>query len=246
VFQPNVAEGVHRVEDAFVNWYLVEEDGRLLAVDAGLPSSWDSLHDAVRALGRSASDLEAVVLTHAHFDHVGFAERARSELGIDVWVHEADAELTRHPLRYSYERLPVLYAWRPSVLRIFGSLLASGALWAPRIAEVRTFGGEETLPLPGSPRLVPTPGHTFGHCALHLPDRDVLLAGDAVVTLNPYTAGRGPQLVARAATADSGQALASLDAIERTGAEVVLTGHGEPWRQGAEALASRARAAGIS
>ena len=246
MLQANVADGVHRVEDSFVNWYLVEEDGRLLAVDAGLPSSWDSLQSALRTLGRSPSDLEAVVLTHAHFDHVGFAERARSDLGVPVWVHEADAELTKHPLRYRYERLPVFYAWRPSVLRIFASLTASGALWAKRIADVRTFSGQESLPVPGSPRLVPTPGHTFGHCAFHLPDRDVLLAGDAVVTLNPYTAGRGPQLVSRAATADSAQALASLDAIAATGAGVVLTGHGEPWRQGAQAMVARARAAGIS
>ena len=32
---------------------------------------------------------------------------------------------------------------------------------------------------PGRPRVVFTPGHTYGHCALHLPDRDVLLTGDA-------------------------------------------------------------------
>jgi glyoxylase-like metal-dependent hydrolase (beta-lactamase superfamily II) len=42
----------------------------------------------------------AVVLTHAHFDHMGFAERARRELGVPLYVHENDAPLTRHPLRY--------------------------------------------------------------------------------------------------------------------------------------------------
>jgi glyoxylase-like metal-dependent hydrolase (beta-lactamase superfamily II) len=33
-----------------------------------------------------------------------------------------------------------------------------------------------TLDVPGSPRVVFSPGHTYGHCALHLPDGDVLLA----------------------------------------------------------------------
>jgi glyoxylase-like metal-dependent hydrolase (beta-lactamase superfamily II) len=34
--------------------------------------------------------LEAVLLTHAHSDHTGFAERARAESGARVWTHRAD------------------------------------------------------------------------------------------------------------------------------------------------------------
>jgi len=64
--------------------------------------------------------------------------------------------------------------------------------------------------------VIPTPGHTLGHCALHLPERDVVIAGDAIVTLNPYTARRGPQILAGAATADSHRALDSLDELAKT------------------------------
>ncbi len=52
--------------------------------------------------------------------------------------------------------------------------------------------------------------------------------------------------MAGAATADSKQALASLDALAATGAETVLTGHGEPWIGGVEEAVQRARAAGAS
>jgi glyoxylase-like metal-dependent hydrolase (beta-lactamase superfamily II) len=81
---------------------------------------------------------------------------------------------------------------------------------------------------------------------LHFPDRDALIAGDAVVTFNPYTAQTGPQLVSGAATADRERNLQSLDALGATGAGVVLCGHGEPWREGAAACVERARAAGPS
>ncbi len=54
--------------------------------------------------------------------------------------------------------------------------------------------------------------------------RDAVIAGDAFVTLDPYTAQRGPKLVARAATADSRRNLETLDAIAETGAGTVLTG----------------------
>ena len=78
----DVAAGIHRIEDAYTNWYLVEGDGGLCIVDAGVPTSWRSLHSALRDIGRRPDDVRALVLTHAHFDHVGFAERARTELPI--------------------------------------------------------------------------------------------------------------------------------------------------------------------
>jgi glyoxylase-like metal-dependent hydrolase (beta-lactamase superfamily II) len=247
MFHPSVADGVHRIEDAYTNYYLVEDDDRgLTVVDAGVPPSWESLTDAVRQLGRSLTDIAALVLTHAHFDHIGFAERARTRLGVPVWLHENDVPLSRKPLLYTRLRSPLrYYASNPSALPILGALARSRAFFPPPLREVRRYGDEGTLDVPGSPRIVPTPGHTIGHCALHLPDRDVVIAGDAVVTLDPYTARRGPRVVARAATADPERALASLDALAATGARNVLCGHGEPWREGAEAAAEHARRAGV-
>ncbi|MHA7241485.1 hypothetical protein [Arthrobacter sp. TMS1-12-1] len=68
--------------------------------------------------------------------------------------------------------------------------------------------------------------------ALHFPDRDGLISGDALVTLDPYTGKKGPQIVARAATADTSTALASLEALRATNAGTVLPGHGKPWTTG--------------
>ena len=240
------ADGVHRVEDAYTNWYLVEDDGRLTVVDAGVPTSWKSFHDALARLGRTPSAVEAVVLTHGHFDHVGFAERARSQLGVPVYVHDNDVPLTKHPWRYDHERPRSLYfATQVRALPIVVSLVRNRAWWPTPVKEVVRYHNGE-LPVPGSPHVVFTPGHTHGHCALHLPDRDTVIAGDAIVTLDPYTAKTGPRIVAGAATVDSNRNLSSLDALAKTGASTVLVGHGEAWRDGAEAAVSLARAAGAS
>jgi glyoxylase-like metal-dependent hydrolase (beta-lactamase superfamily II) len=72
-----------------------------------------------------------------------------------------------------------------------------------------------------------------------------VIAGDAVVTLDPYTGRTGPRIVARAATADSERNLRSLDALAATGTRMVLVGHGEPWTDGAEAIVAAARAAAV-
>src|SRR3954463_4347790 len=242
---PNVADGIHRVEDSYTNWYIVEDDGRLTVVDAGVPTSWDSLHEVLRRLGRRREDVAAVVLTHAHFDHVGFAEKARAELTGPAHVPPNDVPLTRHPWRYDFERPRSLYfATQVQALPIVAGFLRTRAFWPPPIKEVVRYGDDATLPVPGAPRVVYTPGHTLGHCSLHFADRNAVIAGDAVVMLDPYTNRKGPRLVARAAVADTERNLGTLDAVAATGAQTVLTGHGEPWTDGAGAAVAQARAAG--
>src|SRR5919112_624628 len=136
MFQRDVANGVHRIEDAYTNWYLIEEDSRLTVVDAGVPTSWDSFTNALQTLGRQQADVEAVVLTHAHFDHIGFAERARAQLGIPVWVHESDVPLTKRPWLYMSERSPFAYLGRKT-LPIVASVVRAGAPHVGQIREVR-------------------------------------------------------------------------------------------------------------
>jgi len=234
-----VAEGVHRVEDAYTNWYAIEDGDELTIVDTGHPRSWASLQALLRARNRRPT---AVVLTHAHFDHMGFAERARTVLGVPVHAHEREVPITRHPLRYDHERSRIPYMLRhPGFDRAFLAMTLMGALFVKGVEAVQTFTDGEQLDVPGKPRVVFTPGHTHGHCALHLADRGVVIAGDAFVTYNPYTHSTGAQIVSGAATADSAEALASLDRLAALDADVTLTGHGEPWRRGVEAAVAEAR-----
>jgi glyoxylase-like metal-dependent hydrolase (beta-lactamase superfamily II) len=248
MLERDVAQGIHRLEHAYTNVYLVEDESGVTVVDAGVPSAWQPTLAALADIGRSVSDVRAVVLTHAHFDHLGFAERARAELGVPVHVHEDDVPLTRHPRQYAHERPRSLYfATQVRALPIVAALVRARAFWPPPVREVARYRDPEgALPVPGWPHVVPTPGHTLGHCALHFPDRDAVIAGDAVVMLDPYTAERGPKIVAGAATADSERALRTLDALARTEASTVLTGHGEAWRGGTAAAVEAARRAGPS
>jgi glyoxylase-like metal-dependent hydrolase (beta-lactamase superfamily II) len=229
--------GVHRLAHAGVSCYLVEEGSAVTVVDAALPATWPYLRQALTALSRGPSDVAALVLTHAHFDHLGFARRMQAEWGVPVYAHPAERTIAAHPYRYAHENPRALYPVRhPGAVPILAAMAGAGAFAVPG----------DALDVPGHPEVVFTPGHTVGHSALLLEDRSVLLCGDALVTLDPYTGFTGPRIVAGAATADSGRALASLQAIADTDADLLLPGHGEPWRTGAAAAAALARAAGPS
>jgi glyoxylase-like metal-dependent hydrolase (beta-lactamase superfamily II) len=246
-FFRNVVPGVHRLEHAYVNVYLLEDQGRLTIVDTGFPSTWRLLPAALASIGREFSDIEAVVLTHAHFDHVGFAARADAELGVPIYVHNGDRALAAHPYRYRRERSPLLYPFiYPSGIPAIVSMVAAGALIVRGVTDVRELRAGQVLDVPGNPVAVATPGHTFGHCALHLPGRDAVISGDALVTLDPYKGASGSQIVAGAATADSAMALSALDALAATDASSVLPGHGDPWHGGVRAAVAAARAVGAT
>ncbi|MFJ4295153.1 MBL fold metallo-hydrolase [Curtobacterium sp. NPDC089689] len=238
----DVAEGIHRLEVAHTNTYLVETGDRLLMVDAGLPAVWPHLQLAVRDLGYSPAAVEALLLTHGHFDHVGTAGRMRREWGTPVYVHPGDRELAAHP--YSYRPQTNRFgfvALHPGGLAPLGRMLLAGAAWVSGVAD--TLPLESRAEVPGSPWIIETPGHTDGHVALHFADRDAVIVGDALVTLDPYTGGIGPRVVAPAATADVPEAVASLDRLVDTEAAHVLPGHGPAWSLGVRAAVAQARRA---
>ena len=247
MFQSNVAEGIHRVGHAHVNSYLVEDDDGVMVVDSGLPGMWPHLVRALGALGYGPGSVRALVLTHAHFDHVGTAAKLRREFRTPILVHDADRRLAAHPYRYAHENARLRYPLQhPRSLRPIAAMTLAGALTVRGVSDVHSLTADAAAHLPGTPELLHTPGHTAGHVALNFPDRDALIAGDALVTWDIYTGWSGPQIVSGAATADSAQALASLESLAATGARTVLTGHGEPWRDGAAAAVEQALARGAS
>lgn len=237
-----VADGVHRIEYAATNCYFIDDPNGPVFVDAGLPRSWAEADQILGNLGYAWAEVAAVVLTHAHFDHLGFAARVHAA-GVDVWVHEADVPIATSPYQYRPGRwrlrYPLLY---PRSWPYLAAMVGAGALNVAGVDSVRAFqDGQE---LPGGLQVVATPGHTDGHCALHLASRDVVFSGDGLVTLDPYTGKEGARIVAQAGTKDAETAVQSLEALAQTGAGTVLPGHGDPWVHGVDAAVQLATAAG--
>jgi len=179
-----IAAGIRRLGPGLANVYLFEEGGAVTIVDAGVPGYWRALPAELAAMGRTLEDVRAVVLTHAHTDHIGFAERIRTERGVPIRVHELDALRAKGKVPGPkglgrFKLVPLLG------FLVFG--LRNGLLRAPPILEVSTFGDGATLDVPGSPRVIHVPGHTEGSAALHFARRDAVCVGDAFVTRNVIT-----------------------------------------------------------
>jgi len=223
-----LAPGIRRIGSGTINAYLVEEAGSVTIVDAGLTGYWGDLPGELQAMGRSLDDVRAVVLTHAHSDHVGFAERIRSERGVGIRIHEEDAALARGEVANAARGWG---KWRLGPVLSFALLgLRKGGLRTVPIKEVITFGDGATLDIPGAPRVIHVPGHSPGSAALLMTARSTLFVGDALATYSVLSGVRGPMIAPF--SADPEQALGSLSRLGGLDASLVLPGHGEPWTEG--------------
>jgi glyoxylase-like metal-dependent hydrolase (beta-lactamase superfamily II) len=241
----DIVPGVYRLGDAKFNWYLVEDGGRLTAVDAGLPGFRGRLDTDLAQLGFDLGDIEAVILTHSDADHTGLVPVMR-EAGARVLINIKDDAKLQKPGPKSGDAKPlniVTELWRPSLWGFISSMMRLQGFKLTKIEGAETFDDDALLDVPGRPRVIATPGHTPGHSAFYFEGPRALFAGDAMCTLNPLTGDRGPQVMPRVMNESNAQAIRSLDALEPIEAAVVLPGHGEPWRDGVARAVKQARSA---
>lgn len=224
-----IANGVHHFDCGPFNWYLIEEEGRLTLVDAGFPGHYSVYKKGLELLGKSSKDIEAIILTHAHADHIGFAEKVRKETGSQVYVHSGDAKMACKPLQLPWFGL-LSNAWRAYTAKMLGVAIVNGVFTLPHLTKVQTVADGQILDVPGRPKIVHTPGHTDGEIVLLLEGRKILISGDTIVTRNLLTGAVGrPQLTNPVLNHNYKQAMRSLNLLRELGEVTLLSGHGTPW-----------------
>ena len=85
-----IAAGIWHARARHVGWVLLSEGNEVTLVDTGYPGDRDRVIASLARIGHEPADVAAVVLTHAHPDHLGSAEYFRRELSTRVLAHERE------------------------------------------------------------------------------------------------------------------------------------------------------------
>ncbi|MFI2636325.1 MBL fold metallo-hydrolase [Streptomyces collinus] len=237
-----VADGTYLVHGSNTNWVILTAGDAVTLVDTGYPGDREQVLASLAQVGSSPEAVAAVLITHAHNDHLGSAEYLRATYGTPIYLHEAEVPHARREFLHQVSVGTVLKnGWRPGVLPWAVHALRSGGTAHVPVTAPQAFPAAGALDLPGRPVPVHTPGHTDGHCAYHLPGTGVLISGDALVTGHPTARVQRPQLLPDMFHHERPRALASLDVLAELEGELLLPGHGPVHRGPVRDAALRAR-----
>ena len=172
-----VADGIHLVHGSDTNWVILAEGHEVTLVDTGYLGDREQLLASLEAVGSAPEAIAAVLITHAHNDHLGSAEFLRRAYGTAVYLHEAEVP---HARREFLQQITVgqivRNSRRPGVLPWALRALRSGGTAEVPVTATQPFPTAGPFDLPGRPVPVHTPVHTYGHAAFHLPDVGVVIS----------------------------------------------------------------------
>ena len=210
-----IAPAVHQVRMLGADAFLIAEE-RLTLIDAGMVGSRIMLERYLRRIGRRLDELDSIICTHGHPDHIGgVSELVRDREDMAVLIHPDDLAGLRLPLREALARTD------------------DGAVRRGRLIQYLTRAPSDPtpiedgamLPMLGGLRVVHTPGHTPGSICLYAPALRLLFTGDVLQVI------RGRLTYASAFFShDHAGARASVEHLAALDVETIALSHYPPWR----------------
>jgi glyoxylase-like metal-dependent hydrolase (beta-lactamase superfamily II) len=242
-FAPAAAAGIHRIAIPTpfavgrVNVYLIEDEP-LTLVDAGPNSgtSFDELQRGIAAFGHRLEDIELVILTHQHIDHLGLVSLVAAHSGADVAAIDVAVPFVQNfsveaQADDDFARETMLRHGIPEdVVSALSSVSRAFRAWGARAEVTRVLrDGEEMSFRDRTLHVHHRPGHSPTDTVFHDRERRILIAADHLlghISSNPLIT-RPPE-----GSSERPQALVtyldSLSATREMDVELVLPGHGDP------------------
>jgi glyoxylase-like metal-dependent hydrolase (beta-lactamase superfamily II) len=243
----NLIDGVSRIEIPTpfpvgnVNCYLIE-GSPITLIDTGpkTPKSLVAIQQELQTMSYDLSDIEQILLTHSHIDHVGLVAqfvRERKRVhgnGTEVWIHQKDAEAL-----VNYERYTELYMRSIVKLIAVSGVPRNKALTLAQENRTELFHSiGESVPTAqsfndgasfrtgiGGVTAVWVPGHSPGSTCFVCDEQQVIFSGDHVlgdISSNPSISFDGSERIGMLTYFES------LERISSKEGYTALPGHREP------------------
>ncbi len=218
-----IAPNVHAVRMLASYAFLVTEE-RLTLIDAGLPGSRRRLEAYLEGIGRSIDELDRILCTHRHPDHIGGVRELVAASGAEVLMHPADTAALR-------------VTFRDAVASRSPGPLVAYLTRGPEDAAAVVDG--DIVPVLGGLEAIHTPGHTAGSVCYWAPAHRLLFSGDVLQVVRGRLA-----FASLFFSDDHPQAQASVARLAELDVGTIAFSHYPPWRDhAAAALRALARTA---
>jgi glyoxylase-like metal-dependent hydrolase (beta-lactamase superfamily II) len=222
-----ITAGVYRISLGRSNSYLLAGDD-LTLVDTGMPGEAEGILESITKIGRRAEELNYILITHAHMDHMGSLGAIKKTCRAKVVASTREVEYIEG-LRKT---------WRMGREGVAGKVF-KGVLflletfsfrYEPVPVDIPCRGGE-VIDCFGGIKVISSPGHSPGSLSFYQGERRIICTGDALSGVPQL------KLPPRFGCADYREALASVQRIAELDFDICLFGHGAPLKkEGSQAV----------
>jgi hydroxyacylglutathione hydrolase len=204
----------------FDHCYIIRGEGTIM-VDGGAPKKAREFTDSIKKLSLKPGDIQLMVMTHGHWDHIGSAKEIKELTGAKIAMHEREKEWLEKSLKPLPPGItPWGYVFK-GIMTMFMPLVHISSTGV----DVVLGDEEQSLSQYGIPgRVIHTPGHSAGSVSILLEEGEAFV-GDLAMNKFPLRLSPGLPIFAE----DRAMLKASWQRLLDQGAKTVYPAHGEPF-----------------
>ena len=212
---------IHTIPLGIDNVYVVKDKG-VVIIDSGAPKKGKVFFKALNNIGIKPEEIQLIILTHGHWDHIGATAEIKQVTGAKVVMHKNEIQWLEESLK---PMPPGITTWGKISTKLFSWTIVPFVHIEP--TKIDIVLGEEEYPLEEygiSGKIVYTPGHSSGSVSVLL-DTGEAFVGDSAMNKFPLRSSPGLPIYAE----DAGALKKSWEKLLGENIKMVYPAHGEPF-----------------